>query len=313
LSQEQKLNNLRSLFKSQKSATASSEADLLRSVAIQGERGSNSHMAAFALLGPVDVLPCVLSVDVLAALVENRVDAAVLPIENSLHGSVAEHYDLLLTNPVRIDAESLLRVRHNLIAAPGVELADIRTVLSHPVALSQCRDFLAGFTQARAIPFYDTAGSVKHLMAWDLRDTAGIAPVLAAEEYQANVLVAGIEDHAQNYTRFHLVRRSSDAVPKSVLEADKLSAAFAVDHKPGTLVNALQRLAEVGVNLTKIESRPVPGQPWEYVFFVEFRYEGAQMAEAGLSALRSASRMVKELGRYRAAAAGPTDIAEDAG
>jgi len=260
-------------------------------------------MAALAMLGSVDVLPCVLSADVMAALMERRVDAAVLPIENSLHGSVAEHYDLLLTQPVRIDAESLLRVRHNLIAAPGVELAEIRTVHSHPVALSQCRNFLAGFTQARAIPFYDTAGSVKHLMAWNLRDTAGIAPVLAAEEYQANVLLTGIEDHAQNYTRFHLIHRSSDPVPKGGAEADKLSVAFNVDHNPGTLVRALQRLADAGVNLTKIESRPVPGQPWEYVFFAEFRYEGETMAEAALTALRLASHTLKELGRYPAAAA----------
>jgi prephenate dehydratase len=271
-----------------------------RRIAIQGERGSNSHMAALAMLDNVEVVPCVLSVDVLAALMEEQVDAVVLPIENSLHGSVAEHYDLLLTHPVRVDAESLLRIRHNLIAAPGVKLADIRTVHSHPVALSQCRDFLAGFRQARAIPFYDTAGSVKHLMAWNLRDTAGIAPVLAAEEYQASVLIEGIEDQAQNYTRFHLIQRSSDKKTHGE-DADKLSAAFAVDHRPGTLVHALQRLADAGVNLTKIESRPVPGQPWEYVFFVEFRYSGAAMAEAALDALRSASRMVKELGRYRAA------------
>jgi prephenate dehydratase len=232
---------------------------------------------------------------------EGRVDAAVLPIENSLHGSVAEHYDLLLSHPVRVDAERLLRIRHNLIAAPGVTLEAICTVLSHPVALSQCRQFLAGFAQARALPFYDTAGSVKHVMEERLRDTAGIAPVQAAEEYHAQVLVEGIEDHAQNYTRFHLIRRSSDAAWESADDADKLSAAFAVDHRPGTLVQALQRLADAGVNLTKIESRPVPGQPWEYVFFVEFRYSGAAMAEVALDALRSASRMVKELGRYRAA------------
>jgi prephenate dehydratase len=232
---------------------------------------------------------------------EGRVDAAVLPIENSLHGSVAEHYDLLLSHPVRVDAESLLRIRHNLIAAPGVTLEAICTVLSHPVALSQCRQFLAGFGQARALPFYDTAGSVKHVMEERLRDTAGIAPVLAAEEYHAQVLVEGIEDHAQNYTRFHLIRRSGDAAWEDADDADKLSAAFAVDHRPGTLVQALQRLADAGVNLTKIESRPVPGQPWEYVFFVEFRYSGAAMAEVALDALRSASRMVKELGRYRAA------------
>jgi prephenate dehydratase len=257
-------------------------------------------MAALAVLESVDVVPCVLSADVFAALIERRVDAALLPIENSLHGSVAEHYDLLLTHPVRLDGESLLRIRHNLIAAQGVSSGEIRTVLSHPVALSQCRKFLAGFSQARALPFYDTAGSVKHIMEKGLRDTAGIAPVLAAEEYGANVLLADVEDHVQNYTRFHLIRRDDDpALP--VADADKLSVAFAVEHRPGTLVKALQRLAELGVNLTKIESRPVPGQPWEYVFFVDLRFAGKQMAEAALAALRSESSMVKELGRYRAA------------
>ena len=257
-------------------------------------------MAALQMVDRAEILPCVLSAEVLAALLEQRVDCAVLPIENSLHGSVAEHYDLLLTHAVRIDAESLLRIRHNLIAAPGVELGAIRTVLSHPVALSQCRRFLGAFTQARALPFYDTAGSVKHLMEQGLRDTAAIAPALAAQEYGASVVVPGVEDHAQNYTRFHLIRRSGDAAVHPDA-ADKLSAAFAVDHRPGTLVAALQRLAAAGVNLTSIESRPVPGQPWEYVFFVEFGYSGAAMADAALDALGSASRMVRELGRYPAA------------
>ena len=263
-------------------------------------------MAALQMLSEPQVVPCVLSADVLTSLIERRVNCAVLPIENSLHGSVAEHYDLFLTHPVRIDAESLLRIRHNLIAAPGVELGDIRIVLSHPVALSQCRHFLAGFTTARALPFYDTAGSVKHIMEQSLRDTAGIAPVLAAEEYRASVVLPGIEDHAQNYTRFHLIRRADDPTPPAA-DPDKLSAAFAVDHRPGTLVTALQRLADSGVNLTRIESRPVPGQPWEYVFFVEFRFEGAAMADAALDSLRSASRMVRELGRYRAAPPEPVN------
>jgi prephenate dehydratase len=262
-------------------------------------------MAALELAPCCNVLPCVLSGDVFAALLGRRADCAVLPIENTLHGSVAEHYDLLLTNPVRIDAEGLLHIRHNLIAAPGVELSAIRTVLSHPVALNQCRKFLSRFTQARALPFYDTAGSVKHVMAESLRDTAGIAPELASQEYGAHVLLHGIEDHAQNLTRFHLIRRAEDEASESSEHessvADKLSVAFAVDHRPGTLVKALQALALAGANLTRIESRPVPGQPWEYVFFVEFRFMNAAMADAALDALRSESRMVRELGRYRAA------------
>ena len=272
-----------------------------RRIAIQGERGSNSHMAALEMLGAIEVVPCSVSAEVIDAVLTGRVDAAVLPIENSLHGSVAEHYDLLLAHPVRIDGESLLRIRHNLIAAPGVKLEEIRSVLSHPVALSQCRRFLAEFTQARAMPFYDTAGSVKHLMEAGLRDTAGVAPELAAKEYGAAVLVEGIEDHAQNYTRFHLLRRSADARPADMPVANKLTLAFAVEHRPGTLVAALEQLRDVGVDLTKIESRPVPGKPWEYVFYVELRYADEAMADSAVRSLTAHCSMVKELGRYAAA------------
>jgi prephenate dehydratase len=257
-------------------------------------------MAALQLAPDCEVLPCALSADVIAALLDGRAQCAVLPIENTLHGAVAEHYDLLLTHPLRIDAEGLLPIRHNLIAAPGVELSAIRTVLSHPVALNQCRRFLADFTQARALPFYDTAGSVKHIVQEGLRDTAGLAPELAAQEYGANVLLRSVEDHAQNVTRFHVIRRADDPVSASA-EPDKLSVAFALDHRPGTLVKALQALASTGVNLTRIESRPVPGQPWEYVFFVEFRFPDTATADAALDALRSETRLVRELGRYTAA------------
>jgi prephenate dehydratase len=279
--------------------TPSHSRSALRTIAIQGERGSNSHMAALEMLGDIDVVPCSLSSEVIEAVLTARVDAAVLPIENSLHGSVAEHYDLLLEQPVRIDAESLLRIRHNLIAAPGVALADIRTVLSHPVALSQCRRFLAGFTQAKAVPFYDTAGSVKHLTASGLRDTAGVAPELAATEYEANILMPGIEDHAENYTRFHLLRRSTDPLP--AIAPDKLTLAFAVEHRPGTLVAALEQLRDAGVDLTKIESRPVPGKPWEYVFYVDLRFAEVSKADNAVRSLAPHCRWVKELGRYAAA------------
>jgi prephenate dehydratase len=270
-------------------------------IAIQGERGSNSHMAALEMLGEVEVVPCSVSAEVIDAVLTQRVDAAVLPIENSLHGSVAEHYDLLLENAVRIDGESLLRIRHNLIAAPGVKVAEVRSVLSHPVALSQCRKFLGEFKQAKTVPFYDTAGSVKHLMEAGLRDTAGVAPELAAKEYGAEVLVAGIEDHAQNYTRFHLLRRDVDGRVEGFGVANKLTLAFAVEHRPGTLVAALEKLRDAGVDLTKIESRPVPGKPWEYVFYVELRYADEAMADRAVRSLGADCGMVKELGRYAAA------------
>jgi prephenate dehydratase len=275
-------------------------------VAIQGELGSNSHMATVEMLRDhenVEIIACAMSGQVLAKVVSGEVDGAVLPIENSLHGSVAEHYDLLLEMPVQVERESLLRIRHNMIAMPGVKLEQVRRVMSHPVALSQCRRFLAAHPEIEVVTFYDTAGSVKHLMEGGLRDTAGIAPELAAVEYGAEIVVSGVEDHAENYTRFHLIR--SEGARFTGLPAaddiDKMSLAFAIEHRPGTLVAALQLLAQAGVDLTKIESRPVPGSPWEYVFYVDVRFDSPGKAEKALAALRRHCRMVKVLGRYRAA------------
>jgi prephenate dehydratase len=274
-------------------------------LAIQGEIGSNSHMATLAMLGGnegIEIVACTVSSHVLAKVVTGEVDGAVLPIENSLHGSVAEHYDLLLEMPVRIERESQLRIRHNLIAAPGVRVDEVRRVMSHPVALSQCRRFLASHTEFEVVAFYDTAGSVKHLMAEGLRDTAGIAPELAAIEYGAEVLVRGVEDHSQNYTRFQLVRREGEPLDEYIAKtANKMTVAFAIENRPGTLVVALERLAQAGVDLTKIESRPVPGSPWQYVFYVDVRFEHMKQAGAALEALRLHCRMVKLLGLYRAA------------
>lgn len=268
-------------------------------VAIQGELGSNSHVAALRALPGAEIVACATSADVFAALRTGAADAAVLPIENSLHGSVFEHYDLLLEHGVSVVAEGLLRIGHNLVAAPGVKLGDIRRVLSHPVALSQCRRWLANHPQIEAVPFYDTAGSVKELMGKKLRDTAGIAPKLAAQEYGAEVLIDGVEDHWENYTRFYELRME----PLRLAGADKMSLAFSLEHRPGTLVRALQVFERAGLNLTKIESRPVHGKPWEYIFFVDLRFVEERTLNDALVELRSECAMLKELGRYRAAEA----------
>ncbi len=265
-------------------------------VAIQGELGSNSHVAALAVMAgrPFEIVPCGLSAEAFEALDSGAASLAVLPIENSLHGSVADHYDLLLQHPVTITGEYLLHVRHNLIVAPQVRLEDLRQVLSHPVALSQCRRWLRAHPHIAAVPFYDTAGSVKHLIAAGLRDTAAIAPALAAEQYGAEVLVPGIEDHPENFTRFLILEKPSTPTPA----ANKLSVAFSVEHRPGTLLQALEAFRHAELNLTKIESRPVPGRPWEYVFFVDVRFENPTHLDAALAELRQSCQMVKELGRY---------------
>ena len=208
-----------------------------------------------------EIVPCGLSAEVIERLAAGEVEAAVLPIENSLHGSVAEHYDLLLEHAVRITGESLLRIRHNVITAPGVRLDEVRRVMSHPVALSQCRRWLRAHPRMEVVSFYDTAGAVKELMKIGARDVAGIAPALAAEVYNAEVLVEGIEDHAENYTRFYRLERELGAGVET--EPDKMSVAFSVAHEPGTLIRALEVFRGAGMNLTRIESRPVPGRPWE--------------------------------------------------
>lgn len=273
-------------------------------IAIQGEQGSNSAMAARIAarncgLTAHEIVTCAHSLEVFAALASGRADCAVLPIENSLHGSVAEHYDLLLEHPVRITGETMLHIEHNLIAAPGVQLQDIKRVLSHPVALAQCRHWLRARPEIEAVPFYDTAGGVRHLMEHGFKDTAAIAPRLAAEYFRACVLVEAIEDHRENYTRFFTLRPAGDEEVET--QPDKISVAFSLEHRPGTLVRALEALGLCGLNLTRIESRPVPGSPWEYVFFVDAGFAENKQAEAAMNELKGNCRMVKELGRYRAA------------
>jgi prephenate dehydratase len=269
-------------------------------IAIQGEPGAFSHEAALAMVPEAVIEPCAVSADVFQALTQATVDAAVIPIENSLAGSVLEHFDLLLQHNVRVVRESLLRIRHNLIAVPGTQLADIERVYSHPVALAQCRRFFAEHSSMRSMAFYDTAGSVKHIMQENDVHTAAIASRAAAHYYGAQILQSGIEDNPENYTRFFLVRRAEDAVADS--QANKISLAFSVENRPGSLVAALNELSAMGTNLTKIESRPVHGKPWEYVFYVECQLHSIDEGSHAIEVLKPHCAMVKELGRYREAA-----------
>ncbi len=267
-------------------------------IAIQGEPGSFSHEAALKTEPDAEIVPCAVSPDVFTAVDEGTVDAAVIPIENSLAGSVAEHYDLLLTHDVAIESESLLRIRHNLIAMPGVSLNSIERVYSHPVALAQCRKYLRAHPLMEAVPFYDTAGSVKHLVANRDARAAGIASAQAAKHYGGEILAAGIEDNPENYTRFFLIRKRN--LVKVDAKPDKVSLAFTVENRPGTLVKALEVFASQGTNLTRIESRPVHGRPWEYVFYADYQLSSPETADTALKLLAEHCSMVKELGRYRA-------------
>ena len=281
--------------------------DLPIQIAIQGESGSNSHLAALAyaescgLAASARILPCATSVDVFETLIAGGAACAVLPIENTLHGSVFEHYDLLLEYRVKIVGECMLRVRHNVVARAGVELARVRRVLSHPVALSQCRRWLREHPEIEPVPSYDTAGSVKHIMEQGWTDAAAIAPELAAQQYGAEVLVRSMEDHAGNFTRFYVLKREDEAVWPA--DANKVSLAFSLEHRPGALRDALTGFSGAGLNLTRIESRPVPGRPWEYIFFLDLRFEDAEQMDEALRQLKGCCQQLRVLGRYRGAEA----------
>jgi prephenate dehydratase len=284
-------------------------------VAIQGERGSFSHEAAERMLPRCTVVPCARSAEVFDQVERESVGAAVIPIENTLAGTVAEHADLMLTRAVFIQQEYLLRIVHNVIAAPGVRLSALRRVLSHPVALDQCRDFFRSHPKIEAVPFYDTAGSVKHVIAEKLKDAAGIAGKLAAGEYSGDILKSGIEDDKRNFTRFFLIRKLGGAsgnrmagkkkgnadyhrlIPRG---ANKTSIVFQVKNVPGALFKSLSVFALRDISLSKIESRPMRGRPWEYVFYVDFLRGDDEPARNALRHLSEVAEFVKVLGVYPA-------------
>jgi prephenate dehydratase len=265
-------------------------------IAIQGELGSFSHAAATQMANRrgLKIVSCSASRDVFRKLATGAAHAAVIPIENSLAGPVAEHLDLLLQNEAFIQKEGRLRIEHNLIAAPGVRLSAIRRVLSHPVALDQCRDFFHRHRRIEAVSFYDTAGSVKHVVEKKLTDAAAIAGRQAAVEYGGKILQSGLEDNKQNFTRFFLLTRAHRVLPG----ANKTSIAFTLKNIPGALFRALSVFALRDISLSKIESRPVRGKPWEYVFYVDLLSGQTVAARKALDHLKEISDFVKVLGIY---------------
>ncbi len=266
-------------------------------VAIQGEAGSFSHEAAKRMVAGCTIVSCARSAEVFQRLEGGSVGAAVIPIENSLAGSVTEHFDLLLASRVFIQKEFRLRIVHNLIAAPGVKFGDLRRAYSHPVALDQCRDFFKNNLKIQAMPFYDTAGGVKHVLSEALRDTAGIAGKQAAAVYKGRILRAGIEDDKRNFTRFFLLRRSRRILPG----ADKSSIAFGLKNVPGALYRALSVFESRGISLSKIESRPMRGRPWEYVFYADYLRGDDKIARAALKELQGVADLVEVMGIYPSA------------
>lgn len=266
-------------------------------IAYQGIKGAYSEAAVYNYFGnDVEVIGFGTSEDVFDAVMNNKVDFGLLPFDNTIAGSVAVNYDLLLKNNVYAIAEVFLEIKHALLSHKGNKISDIKVVYSHPHALEQCRDFIRKH-KLKAISEYDTAGAAKIVKERNKRDGASISPELCAQIYNLEVIEKDVQTNKNNITKF-LVFVRNDKIP-SDLKKEKTSIAFKTKHYPGALINCLQRLAKHNINLTKLESRPIPENPWEYVFYADF--EGGvddENVKLALSEMEASSLFLKVLGSY---------------
>jgi len=272
-------------------------------VAFQGEPGAYSEAAVLDHYGfPVEAIPCESFELVFAAVTEGNCDAGFIPIENSLAGSIHRNYDLLIQHDVSVIGEHYLQVRHCLIALPGSVLPEIRRVISHPQALAQCEAYIRSLPGIKAEPVYDTAGSVKMARQSGDRSVAAIASRRAAELYGMSILAEDIQDNPANFTRFLIIAPRPAAPYQETNPAGhsaKTSIVFTLKNEPGSLFKALSVFALRDIDLTKIESRPLVGKPWEYLFYIDFlgSTEEARVSRA-LAHLTEYAISLRVLGSY---------------
>lgn len=267
-------------------------------IAIQGEYGSYSEEAALLLLGPdIKIHRCKDFQETLFSVKRGDARCCLLPIENSLTGSIHKNYDLLLRHKLIILREVNLRIKHNLIGLPDSKFSEIKTVISHPVALDQCEQFFERFPKLTRKIAYDTSGSVKYVMDSGLRDSAAIASSRAAQLHNAKALMVGIEDNKKNFTRFVLLSNPSQLEPPP--DANKVSIVFNFKNAPGALFKCLSAFAPQGIDLIKIESRPIHGRPWEYLFYLDFLGNTAEeRTQSALKELKETADFIEVLGCY---------------
>ena len=276
-------------------------------VAFQGERGAFSEEAARRVLGD-KIEPCPKREfdQMFESVIRDEADCAVVPIENTLAGSVIKNYDLLVDNDLEIIGEVVLRVAHNLIARKQTRLGDIRRIYSHPIALAQYEDFLRKLRSdvpgLEVLPAYDTAGAVKLVMDNRCSDEAAIASRIAAKIYKAQILATGIESNPQNFTRFFVMSRPDRRKHIRLLGRSKglkTSIVFRTTNKPGALFHALEAFAKGKIDLTKIESRPIVGRPWEYSFYLDFLGDrNSPAARRALASLTMVAESLRIFGTY---------------
>lgn len=276
-------------------------------VAFQGEPGAYSEQAVRQFFGPdVQTFPCHSFAATFQAVRHNQATHIMLPVENSLAGTVINAYDQLIDHDLRIQGEEIVHVKHCLLAAPGTSVTDIKSARSHPQALAQCADKLQQMG-IEPVSYYDTAGAARDLSANPEPHTAAIASALAAEHYGLTILVRDLQDLPDNYTRF-FVLGSGDAPRR---DPSKTSIIFSTRHEPGALYSVLGALAQRNINLSKIESRPRRNRPWHYMFYVDFHGHETDRAvrEALMEILKRAS-FLKLLGSYPAADIPVSQLAE---
>jgi len=264
-------------------------------VGFQGEPGAYSEEAVFSVFPNADPIGYKSFREVFDAVEKNECEYAVIPIENSLEGAVGEVHDLLFEYPLMVRGEIILRIKHNLLALPGTTINMIKNVYSHPQALAQCSTFINRY-KLNPIAVYDTAGAAKLLKEKNDRYAAAIASKRAADIYGLNILMEGIENNINNYTRFLIIGTEDIKKPTG---SDKTSIIFGVRHVPGALYRALEPFAKRGINLTRIESRPSKRKPWEYLFYVDF--EGHRLdvkVASALQELQQVTSIIKILGSY---------------
>jgi len=264
-------------------------------IAYQGEPGAYSEEAIINHWGDkAQAIPLPYLQDVFTKVENGELELGLVPVENTIKGSIHLTFDLLQERAVLIQGETILRITHSLIINPETKFEDIKKVYSHPQALGQSRTFIEkhGF---EAVNTYDTAGSVKLIKEEGLTDAAAIASSRAAEVYNMKVLAKGIETHKENWTRFLIIGKEK----MQPTGRDKTTLLFIVEHKPGSLLKALHAISDQGINLLKIESRPLIGKPWEYIFYIEFEgHERDPEVQLSLEDLEKVTTSIKILGSY---------------